>query len=63
MDLMLLIDTVKGWMPAVCTVIAGCALIASVTPTKHDDRLIQFILDIINKLGLNVGKATNKDDV
>ena len=48
------------WAPRV---IAIAAIIAAATPTKVDDRILQLILDIINKLGINVGKATNKDDV
>ena len=37
------------------------AAIAAVTPNKSDDSLAQKILDVINLLGLNVGKAKNKD--
>jgi len=34
--------------------------IATLTPNKTDDKAVQFVLDIINMLGMNVGKAKNK---
>ena len=43
-------------------VIALCAVIAAVTPTKVDNDLINKLLGFINLLGLNVLKAKNKDD-
>ncbi|MCK4579388.1 MAG: hypothetical protein KAU50_11405 [Candidatus Marinimicrobia bacterium] len=63
MDLQAIWAIVVEWIPKIATVIAGCALIASVTPSKKDDRILQFLLDIVNKLALNVGKAKNADDV
>ena len=62
MDLQVILAVITKWAPLACEIIAICAAIAALTPSKSDDRIIQFILDIINKLGLNVGKATNKDD-
>jgi len=61
MDLQAIIAMVVKYLPIVTAVIAVAATIAAVTPTKSDDRIVQLILDIVNKLGLNVGKATNKD--
>ena len=61
MDLQAIIAVIVEWVPKISTVVAGCALIATVTPTKVDDRLLQLTLDIINKIGLNIGKAINKD--
>lgn len=61
MDIQAILDFIVVWIPRVSTVIAGCALIATVTPSKNDDRILQFILDIVNKLALNIGKAKNKD--
>ncbi len=43
----------------VCTV---ASVIASVTPSTSDDKVVQVLVDIVNRLGLNVGEATNKDD-
>jgi len=61
MDIANIIAQVMKYMPIVTTVIAVASAIAAVTPTKSDDRIVQLILDIVNKLGLNIGKATNKD--
>ena len=61
MDIQAIINMVVTYLPILTAVITACAAIAAVTPTKSDDRIIQLILDIINKLGLNIGKAVNKD--
>ena len=61
MDLTGLMVIVTKWLPILAGVISVASLIASITPSKSDDRIVQFVLDIVNKLGLNVGKAVNKD--
>ena len=61
MDIAKIMEVVMEWIPKVSMIVTACAAIAAVTPTKVDDRICQLILDVINKLGLNVGKATNKD--
>ena len=33
----------------------GFAVIASMTPNKSDDRIVQMILDVVNFLGANFG--------
>lgn len=38
------------------------ALIATLTPTKADDKFVQGIYTIIHTLAANVGKAKNKVD-
>lgn len=42
-------------------IIGVFALIATKTPNKTDDKILQVILDIINFIGANTGKAANKD--
>ena len=39
--------------------VGGFAVIASLTPNKSDDRIVQTILDMVNFLGANFGKAKN----
>jgi len=56
-----IIAMIQEWLPKICVVVAACAAIATVTPTESDDKFIGAILSLINKLGLNVGKAKNKD--
>lgn len=49
-------------------VIAACAAIAAITPTKVDDqammklgKIYNIVAKVVNVLGLNVGKAKNKE--
>ena len=44
---------------AVGGIVGGFAVIASMTPNKSDDRVVQMILDMVNFLGANFGKAKN----
>lgn len=53
----------------IAMVIAVCAAVASVTPTKVDDRVVgklgkiyNLVSRVVNIGGLNVAKAKNKDD-
>jgi hypothetical protein len=61
MDIAMIIAKIVAYAPIVTAVIAVASAIAAITPSKSDDRIVQLVLDIVNKLGLNVGKATNKD--
>jgi len=51
----------QEWLPAITGLIAACATIATMTPTKVDDKIIQKILDVVNFIGLNFLGAKNKD--
>lgn len=42
-------------------IIAAASVIATATPNKTDDKILQKILDVINIVGMNVGKSKNKD--
>jgi len=46
-------------LAAAASIVGGFAVIASLTPNKSDDRIVQMILDIVNFLGANFGKAKN----
>ena len=46
-------------LSAVGGIVGGFADIASMTPNKRDDRVVQMILDMVNFLGANFGKAKN----
>ena len=46
-------------LTAVGGIVGGVAVIASMTPNKSDDRIVQTILDMVNFLGANFGKAKN----
>ena len=40
-------------MIAVPSVIAAASAIARITPTRHDDEVVNFILKVVNVLALN----------
>tara|TARA_R110000751_G_scaffold135650_1_gene238568 strand:- start:279 stop:485 length:207 start_codon:yes stop_codon:yes gene_type:complete len=49
----------QAWLAAATSVIGSAAIIATLTPNKSDDRIVQWLWDIINFVGANVGKAKN----
>ena len=59
--LVTIINVAQVWLPVVTGLVTACAAIAALTPTVTDDKIIQKILDVINFIGLNIGKAENKD--
>ena len=36
------------------------AIIATITPNEADNKIVQAIYTIVNKLGLNVGRSRNE---
>lgn len=48
-----------GIISAAASIVGGFAVIASMTPNKSDDRIVQIILDVVNFFGANFGKASN----
>ena len=46
-------------LPALATIVGGFAILATLTPNKADDKIIQQILDVINFLGANFGNSKN----
>ena len=46
-------------LSSVGSIVGGFAVLASLTPNKSDDRIVQVILDFVNFLGANFGKAKN----
>ena len=56
------VELIVVWLPIVTSVVGSFALIATITPNKVDDEIVNVLLKIINFLGANVGKATNKDE-
>lgn len=51
----------KDLVPILTAVVALASAVAAVTPSKADNAFIQKVLDFLNALGLNVGKAKNAD--
>ena len=44
---------------AILQIVGAFSLIATLTPNKVDDRIAQVLMDIVNFLGANIGKAKN----
>ena len=57
-----IIDAIVSYIPVALTVVGSFAVIATLTPNRTDDKIVQFILDFINFLGANLGKAKNKPE-
>lgn len=55
-------DTFPAWIVAITALVTACAGIATLTPTRTDDEMINKALKVLNFLALNFGKAKNKDD-
>lgn len=50
------------WIPIILQIVGAFAAIATLTPNKTDDRIVQWLLDIVNFLGANFGKAKNNNE-
>jgi len=51
----------QAWLAAATSIVGSAAIVATLTPNKSDDKIVQKILGIINFIGANVGKAKNND--
>ncbi len=54
-----IVSFVGIWFPVVTSVIGTAAVIATKTPNKSDDKIIQTIWDVVNFFGANFGQAKN----
>jgi len=58
-----LLTGVWGWVvahiPQLLQLVGAASVVATMTPNKTDDKIVQMILDGINFLGGNLGKAKN----
>ena len=60
--MMSLLSTLPDWVHHVTLLITAAAGMATLTPTKSDDKAIAMVLRVVNMDGLNFGKARNADD-
>ena len=51
-----------AWIAAVTGIVTACTAITALTHTKSDDKIINFVLKILNLLSGNIGKNKNADD-
>jgi hypothetical protein len=56
-----IIEAIQSYLPMVLQITGSFALIATMTPNKVDDKILQVIMDIVNFLGGNLGKAKNTE--
>jgi hypothetical protein len=59
MDSLMFLGVYGQYVQIGLTIIGAAATVATITPNKSDDRVIQKVLNIVNALGMNVGKASN----
>lgn len=52
---------IGDFIPLALQIIGAFAIIATMTPNKVDDRIIQILMDLVNFAGANWGKAKNND--
>ena len=57
-----IINNMVEALPALAAIVGGFALLATLTPNKSDDKIVQTILDVVNFLGANLGKAKNSGE-
>ena len=54
---------VGAWLVAnvalLLQIVGAFAVLATMTPNKTDDKIVQIVLDLVNFMGANAGKATN----
>lgn len=57
------IDAIKRWLPLAFQIVGGFAILASITANKTDDKVVDWVLRIINAVGFNFGAAKNDGSV
>lgn len=48
------------WLQVITSVIGTFSLIAAITPTQRDDRIVGKLMKVVDFLGANFGAAKNK---
>ncbi|MGR3179813.1 MAG: hypothetical protein ACUZ8E_17375 [Candidatus Anammoxibacter sp.] len=57
-----ILEAAPAWLIAITGLITAATAITALTPTKHDDKILNLILRVLNLLAGNVGKNKNADD-
>ena len=53
-------ELVTKYFPVALAVVGAFSAIATMTPNKTDNKIAQFLLDLVNFLGANFGNAKNE---
>jgi hypothetical protein len=59
--LMSALESFPVWLQAIMALVTGATAITALTPTKADDKAVNFVLKILNFAAGNVAKNRNKD--
>jgi len=58
-----IMDNFPQFIAIATSLVGAFSVIAAMTPNKSDDKFVQLLLDFVNFLACNFGKAANKDGV
>ena len=61
-QLIAIINNLVEVIPALVQIVGGFAILATLTPNDTDNKIIAKILEVINFLGANFGKAKNSGE-
>ena len=53
----------SAFVAIVVQIVGVASLVATMTPNEADNKAVDFVLNIVNMLGANVGKASNDPGV
>jgi len=62
MDIAKVLEMCKDYLPVILAFLGAFSVLATKTKNKSDDKIVQFILDLVNFFGMNIGNAKNADD-
>jgi len=61
-SILALFDALPAWLVAITTLCTAATAITALTPSRADDRVLDFVLRMLNALAGNVGRNRNADD-
>jgi hypothetical protein len=56
-------DGLSGIIEIIVQLVGVASLVATMTPNESDNKAMDFILNLINMLGANVGKSSNDPSI
>ena len=54
---------ITGILSGLALIVAGAAVLATITPTPKDDAILAKLKKVLDFLALNIGKAKNANEV